>query len=143
MIDPSLARSTNRLRSGKHVARWTLWVFAAALLLKAAMPFLATASAHMQGKALVEVCTAYGVALVSPNGETHEHPADPATPQHDGDHCVLSALPLLASGEPPVLQLPGVSANLELKQAPRSAAAPPDAIALWAALQKHGPPALS
>jgi hypothetical protein len=123
------------------VARWTLWVFAAALLLKAAMPFLATASAHMQGKALVEVCTAYGVALVSPDGEPHEHPADPESAQHGGDHCVLSALPLLASGEAPALAPLGSNASLVLEQAPRPAAAPLDAIALWAALQKHGPPA--
>ena len=34
--------------------RWALWVFAAALLLKAAMPMLASASAQAQGKAVVE-----------------------------------------------------------------------------------------
>ena len=34
--------------------RWALWAFAMALLLKAAMPLLAAASAELQGKTLVE-----------------------------------------------------------------------------------------
>jgi hypothetical protein len=62
-------------------SRWALWVFAAALLLKSAMPWLASASAQLQGKTLVEVCTVYGVALVPQSG----HATDPA-PDHPPDH---------------------------------------------------------
>ncbi len=52
----------------QHAPRWALWLFVAALLLKSAMPLLANASAKMQGKALVEVCTVYGVSLVPLDG---------------------------------------------------------------------------
>lgn len=52
-----------------YSSRWALWVFAAALLLKAAMPLLATLSAHVQGKAVAEVCSVSGVATVPLSGD--------------------------------------------------------------------------
>ena len=81
--------------------RWALWVFAAALLLKSAMPWLASASAQMQGKTLVEVCTVYGVSLVAPGGGTGE-PAPEHASDHGSEHCALTALTALAPIEPAV-----------------------------------------
>ena len=78
--------------------RWALWVFAAALLLKAAMPMLASASAHAQGKAVVEVCTVYGVSLVALDGQDPA-PASDHLADHGDQHCALSALTALV--EPP------------------------------------------
>ena len=122
-------------------SRWALWAFAAALLLKSAMPWLANASAQMQGKSLVEVCTVYGVALVPPGGDAPapaDHPAE-----HAGTECALTGLVALAAFEPPVAALP---------PAPRPSADPPrahpssqarDACAAWVARRKHGPPTLA
>ena len=42
-------------------SRFALWTLALALLLKAALPMLAAASAGVQRKAVFEVCTVYGV----------------------------------------------------------------------------------
>ena len=122
--------------------RWALWVFAAALLLKSAMPWLASASAQMQGKTLVEVCTVYGVSLVVQAGGAIEpapgHPSD-----HGSEHCALTALTVLAQLEPPALApamvpLRGASPP----RAHRSSQAP-DACATWVARLKHGPPAFA
>lgn len=120
-------------------SRWALWVFAAALLLKSAMPWLASASAQMQGKTLVEVCTVYGVALVPQGGNGHAPAPDHAS-DRGGDHCALTALAALASVDPPAPSAapsPGPTAQLPL----RVRAAPPrDASAAWVARLKHGPP---
>ncbi len=117
----------------------SIWVFAAALLLKSAMPWLASASAQMQGKTLIEVCTVYGVSLVSVGDagrdSTPDHPSD-----HGSAHCALSALTALAHVEPPALA--------PAPRLPRDAAPPrahassqaPDACATWVARLKHGPP---
>jgi hypothetical protein len=43
----------------------TSWVFVAALLLKSAVPMLASAAADLQGKALAEICDVYGVDMTS------------------------------------------------------------------------------
>ncbi|MEO8059890.1 MAG: hypothetical protein ABI671_16370 [Burkholderiales bacterium] len=125
----------------KASSRWALWAFAMALLLKAAMPLLASASAELQGKTLVEVCTVYGVSLVPLDGERQE-PAPEPMAQHAGDHCALTALAALAAPEPPlVLEAPAVHES----PAPRAHAASqaPDACATWVARLKHGPPILS
>ena len=127
----------------KPTSRWALWVFAAALLLKSAMPMLASLSAQMQGKALVEVCTVYGMALVTVDGTDSQK----QSPAHDGahgdEHCALTALTALASAEPPAL---GVAAapqvdGIESRAPPGSSAF--DACASWIARLKHGPPALA
>ena len=60
----------HRLRS-----RLTVWAFAGALLLKSAVPMLASAAATLQGKGVAEVCDVYGVpklSLVAAAG-AHEH----------------------------------------------------------------------
>ena len=127
------------MKLGKHTSRWSLWVFAAALLLKSAMPFLASASAQLQGKALVEVCTVYGLALVPQTGDNHDSPADHAG-GHGSEHCALTALTVLATAEPPVLA-PATLASASvapLDAHPSSSAH--DAAAAWVARLKHGPP---
>jgi hypothetical protein len=122
-------------------SRWALWVFAAALLLKAAMPMLASASAHAQGKAVVEVCTVYGVSLVALDGQDPV-PAPDHLAEHGAQHCALSGLTALI--EPPIaaaamtLQAPSPT-----ESAPPARAAPraPDASAAWVARLEHAPPA--
>jgi hypothetical protein len=127
----------------KRSRHWALWAFTAALLLKSAMPLLATASAQLQGKQLVEVCTAYGVSLVAVSGEAPQPVPDPAT-EHSNPHCVLTALTVLA-GMDPLAQAP-------LRSLPPAGAAPPlahpapqapDASTTWVARLKHGPPHLT
>ena len=124
--------------------RWALWVFAAALLLKSAMPWLASASAQMQGRALVEVCTVYGVSL-QPQAGTGEHaPAsDHGSSEHGSEHCALTALAALAPIEPAAF----APAPALLRESARPLAHPssqaPDACATWVARLKHGPPAFA
>jgi hypothetical protein len=121
--------------------RWALWAFALALLLKAAVPLLATASAHAQGKTLVEVCTVYGVSTVALDGHDSA-PASDHAPAHASDHCALGGL--VAVGAPPALpavfDAAYVSSASERSFASTSVS---DACALWVARLKHGPPSLS
>jgi hypothetical protein len=120
-------------------SRWALWVFAAALLLKAAMPMLASASAHAQGKAVVEVCTVYGVSLVALDGQDPA-PASDHLVDHGPQHCGLSALTALI--EPPAHVAVALPSPLPADHAPPAQARPlaPDASAAWVARLKHGPP---
>ena len=124
-------------------SRWALWAFAIALLLKAAMPLLATASAELQGKTLVEVCTVYGVSLVPLATSGQEQPAPEPMAQHGGEHCVLTALAALAAPELPVLAVAEAPRREAVApRAPPSSQAP-DVCATWVARLKHGPPLLS
>lgn len=123
----------------KPSSRWALWVFAAALLLKGAMPWLASASAQMQGKTLVEVCTVYGVSLVPLDGQAQE-PASGEHAAHGNDHCALTALAALAVPEPPLLGPVGVPAHHRSVPILRPGQREPDACATWVARLKHGPP---
>jgi hypothetical protein len=111
-----------------------------ALLLKAAVPMLASASAQMQGKTLVEVCTVYGVATVAidDQGSAPEHDAS----AHNADRCALNAVMALA--------LPDAAAPLVVTASHAAAPPPlhpssqaPDACATWVARLKHGPPAFA
>jgi hypothetical protein len=131
----------------KSSQRWALWVFAAAMLLKSAMPFLAQASAQMQGKTLYEVCTVYGVSLVAvddsaPDPSEKAPASDHAAGQGSG-HCALSTLATLASFTAPLLPPQAANAGSHLHLRAVSSAPPPDASALWFARLKHGPPAHS
>ncbi|HEY0821634.1 MAG TPA: DUF2946 family protein [Rhizobacter sp.] len=119
-------------------SRFALWLFACALLLKAAVPLLASTSAEAQGKALVEVCTVYGVKTVALDGEPG--PVHEAT--HAGDHCTLSAVMALAALQPTadVGVMPRLPQALPTR--PFTSAAP-DASARWRAQLKQGPPALA
>lgn len=127
----------------KPSSRWALWAFVMALLLKSAMPLLATASAELQGKTLVEVCTVYGVSLVPLESSGQEQPAPEPMAQHGAEHCVLTALTALASTQP---SMPGAAPvpqheALAPPAPPSSRAA--DACASWVAWLQHGPPNLS
>jgi hypothetical protein len=127
-----------------HSPRWALWVFAAALLLKSAMPFLATASAQWQGKTLVEVCTVYGVSLAPLAAEPHA-PGDPSDPAagHADEHCALAALAALApAGTVPAGGVPR-AANAADPPRLRTPVLLADAGADWMALLHHGPPELA
>jgi hypothetical protein len=121
--------------------RWALWAFAAALLLKAAMPWLASASAEMQGKALVEVCTVYGVSLKPLDHDSHSAPDHGAA--HDDAQCSLNALTALGTFTPP--SLAPVQGDVRTPSPPVASASSevPDASAAWVARLRHGPPAIS
>jgi hypothetical protein len=121
--------------------RFALWVAVCALLLKAAVPMLASASAQVQGKALVEVCTVYGVATVALDDHGDQGPA-PEHASHAGDHCALSALMALAAPEGLAPSMPMAPAAAA-KALPAPSSAAPDASAAWAARLKHGPPAFA
>lgn len=121
--------------------RFALWLAMCALLLKAAVPMLASASAQVQGKTLVEVCTVYGVATVALEGQDQQ-PAPEHASAHNGDHCALNALMVLAVPETPA---PAVLAALQAVARPLSppSSQAPDACASWVARLKHGPPAFA
>ncbi len=114
------------------------WLFAAALLLKAAMPLVASASAQAQGKALVEVCTVYGVALVPLDVPARDVPAPAAA------HEPPCALSMLADGgtatTAPSVPAPPRTAAPDRVDGP-SRTAPHDAAARWLARLRHAPPA--
>lgn len=124
--------------------RVTLWVFALALLLKAAVPMLASAAAEVQGKTLVEVCTVYGVKTIALDGATDApHDGDPQA-GHGAEHCALGALVAGGALEAPALGL-RVAAEADasrLTSVPPAPAAP-DASATWLAQRKHGPPSFA
>jgi hypothetical protein len=126
----------------KPSSRWALWAFAMALLLKASMPLLATASAELQGKTLVEVCTVYGVSLV-PLESSSQQPANEPMAQHGGEHCVLTALATLAAPEPLPLGVAAVPQRMAFAPRAHPSSQAPDACATWVARLKHGPPVLS
>ncbi|HEY9067820.1 MAG TPA: hypothetical protein VIO33_22740 [Burkholderiaceae bacterium] len=115
----------------------------AVLLLKAAMPMLASAAAQAQGKALVEVCTTYGVSLMPLDGSA----PDP-DPGHSGtqaaDHCALTALPALVPFDAPPLGVVARASTAERAAPVQVLVEPrPDAAARWAAQLEHGPPVVS
>ncbi len=121
-------------------SRWAAWAFAFALLLKAAMPLLATGSAHAQGKALVEVCTVYGVATV-PLDAGDSLPGHEGTPGHGGEHCALNGSVAMAGADlsAPVLPSPRAQSGERVDaQAPLAM----DACAAWMARLEHAPPQL-
>lgn len=126
----------------KSSSHWALWAFATALLLKAAMPLLATASAELQGKTLVEVCTAYGVLFVPLDGVGGE-PAQEPMAQHGGEHCALTALAAWAAPDPSVHGAVDPAKRKAVAPRARNCSPAPDACAAWVARLKHGPPVFS
>ena len=126
--------------------RAACWVVAASLLLKAAVPLLATAAAQVQGRTLVEICTVYGVKTVTPGADIGA--PDTGGPGHDSrtlhgeSHCVLTGLLALAgaAAAKATLDAPGPAAEPELP-----ALGPPLAVLdknlRWVVRLKHGPPA--
>jgi hypothetical protein len=128
------------MNNRQPLSRWAIWAFALVLLLKAAVPLLASASAELQGKALAEVCTVYGVATVALDGQDAPPMPEHGGGAHGGEHCTLSALLALSAPEPqaPALPVPQRAASRPVSH-PDSQA--PDACATWVARLKHGPPA--
>jgi hypothetical protein len=126
----------------KPSSRWALWVFAAALLLKSAMPWLASASAQMQGKTLVEVCTVYGVSWVAP-GDDSGKPAPEHASDHGSEHCALTALAALAPIETAAFAPVAVLRCAAAPPRAHPSSQAPDACATWVARLKHGPPAFA
>jgi hypothetical protein len=147
-------------------SRFALWLAACALLLKAAVPLLASAAAAQQGLSVAEVCSVYGVALPSQQrghdehaghglGQGHAHAhhhhgghnpdehRSHTLAAHSGDHCALTAL---ASFAPPDAQPAGVPPPAQLPAARPVAeriALAPDSCAAWVAQIQHGPPRLA
>jgi hypothetical protein len=124
-------------------SRWMLWAFALALLLKGAMPMLASASAHAQGKAVAEVCTVYGVALVALDAQDDPAPADHPAAGHAADHCALLALAALSVPAHAALAVPAAAPLAQAAPPAHPSFQAPDACATWVARLKHGPPSLA
>jgi hypothetical protein len=103
------------------------------------MPLLASASAQMQGKTLVEVCTVYGVSLVPLGGEGHE-PAPDHGLAHGFDHCALTALTALATPESTTLDMAAAQPREVAPPRAHPGSLAPDACAAWVARLRHGPP---
>jgi len=121
--------------------RFALWVAVCALLLKAAVPMLASASAQARGLTLVEVCTVYGVATVALDNQGSQ-PMPEHAPAHSGEHCTLTALMAFAAAEVQPLAVPVAHIGTETPLSHPSPQAP-DACATWVARLKHGPPAFA
>ncbi len=120
-------------------AVWAVWGFTLVLLLKAAVPLLATASAELQGKALAEVCTVYGVTTVALDGPDSGPQPEHGSAAHGGEHCTLTALMALCA---PDVQAPAVppSQRAASEHVVHPSPQAPDACATWVARLKHGPP---
>jgi hypothetical protein len=131
-------------RPAPLLRRGTLWLFALALLLKAAVPMLASAAAEMQGKTLVEVCTVYGIKTVAVDGGHADEPAPAGHAGHGAEHCALAGV--VAGG---ALEAPSSDVHVaggcctDLPTPPPPQPAPPDACAAWVAQLKHGPPSFA
>jgi len=146
-------------------SRLTVWLFAALLLAKGAVPFLATAAAQLHGKAVADICPIYGVALpavaaIDPHAAHHHHHAAHADEvaatqgaagndggdgplRHDtrgGDHCVLTALATFAADTAVVMPAPAAQSTAARAVASAELRPIADAAARWAALLGHGPP---
>ena len=122
------------------LSRWALWAFAMALLLKAAVPLLASASAQLQGKALAEVCSVYGVATVALDGQDSAPVPGHGSETHGGEHCTLTALMALSAPEVQSAAMPAPQ-RADSVPAVHPSPQPPDACAAWVARLKRGPPA--
>ena len=129
-------------QSSSRWSVWAVWGFTLALLLKAAVPLLATASAQLQGKALTEVCTVYGVTTVALDGPDSGPQPQPehGSAAHGGEHCTLTALMALSAPELHALATP-VPQRADPAPVFYPSPSAPDACATWVARLKHGPPA--
>ena len=121
---------------------WPFWALAFALLLKAALPLLAAASAGVQQRPLAEVCSVYGVAIAAattqPSDGAPGHGESPAA--HHADACPLLALAAFGAAPGAVPTAAPVPAALGGVPAAAATSHPPDAAARWATRLKHGPP---
>jgi predicted lipid-binding transport protein (Tim44 family) len=145
-------------------SRFLLWVAVCALLLKSAMPMLASTAAYAQGKPVAEICAVYGVAppaAATPDpsqraahaghdaqaaqvahaathaGHSQQHGSHQAT-AHGAEHCALVALAAFAAGDTLSAVLP--AATPVVRAPPLALVAIHDASAKWFARMKQGPP---
>ena len=87
----------------RAASRLTSWLFVAALLLKSAVPMLASAAAGLQGLATAEVCDVYGVDMSKLGARSvaavvaHDHHAHHAD---HGHHAEADAAPASADRAP-------------------------------------------
>ena len=148
--------------SRRRPATWsTRWIAHAAvfvLVLKSAVPLLASVAADLQGKGVAEICDVYGVALPSrasasaEGAHAHHHhhahhdagggtsDSSPSGP-HRGDHCALTALSVFAPPDAAALAVAVPrSADAPTPRVRIAAARTPDAAARWAARLGHAPP---
>ena len=151
-------------------SRLTVWAFVGALLLKSAVPMLASAAAAAQGKGVAEICDVYGVATApraapaeasldgAPHAHSHSHAganahahlhADAHAPAPEGDgpgHRVSHGgdhcvlTGMVALATDPPALAPRPGGEAIVAVANAAAPAPPDAAARWASLLGHGPP---
>ena len=70
----------------RAASRLTSWVFVAALLLKSAVPLLASAAAGLQGRATAEVCDVYGVDTSMLGARSIATVAEHSQHAHQADH---------------------------------------------------------
>ena len=94
------------MRFRSLASRLALWAAVCALVLRAGMPMLSVAAAHLRGVPVGEVCEVYGVVLPNMSaqqmpghahhaGHPQHHPDSSA--DHDCDHCALTALGTLGT----------------------------------------------
>ena len=121
---------------------WPVLLLAALLLLKSAMPWLASLAAQAQGKDLVQICTEHGVKLVAAENPAQQSPA-PQLSSAANEHCPLNGLCALAS--PPSTEIGPIPAAWRQPAATlqREVVHVQDACATWAARLEHGPPSLA
>ena len=141
-------RPSRRLPRRLTTLSW-LWLLAAVLVLKSAVPMLASMAAERQGVSFAEVCSVYGVRLVAvPLADAPGAAADtgheaPATAHAAGEHCALGVL--LAAPAPHAVQtaLAPAPAAQPAAWAPRRAPSAPDASQRWLIARLHAPPFVS
>ena len=145
----------------RTLARWTAHAVVFVLLMKAAVPLMASVAAGLQGKGVAEICDVYGVALPSqahaaaPSAHAHHHhhhggaaddgagggSAPAPSGLHRGDHCALTALSVFAPPDAIAVALaPPRAPAAALPVAATGGVATPDAFARWAAMLRHAPP---
>jgi hypothetical protein len=145
--------------SARHaLSRFVTWLAVFILLMRSAVPALATSVAHWRGVSVAEVCAAYGVALPTVPATGHpEHghlhargndgeakPGSHGFPDHDaavhgGDHCALAASAALpAHGE--VAAIPGAAPGSVPSGSHDAGTCWFDPFKAWAARLEHAPP---
>jgi len=83
---PARCRDNARVQRHRVASRLTSWLFVAALLLKSAVPLLASAAASLQGRATAEICDVYGVDMSLLAARPHATPAQPSHQAHESHH---------------------------------------------------------
>lgn len=116
------------------------WLLAAALLLRAAVPLIATAAAQRQGLTLAEVCSVYGVRMVAVDaGHGVQGDEQGAAVAHAG--CALAFLAGTApSPDEPALPRRACVARAAPPTLADREPPPPDAQRRWLAARMHEPP---